>query len=201
MVLLRAVPLNFVDRNKFILYDTYVKTSVTSLGMVQVYTGMGKGKTTAALGLAFRALGQGKKVLLVQFMKQGRQLGEVKAAGKFKQFKILQSGSRGWVKKGSLALKDKQLAQKGLSQAQKAINSRKYDLVILDELNVVLEFGLVRLKEVKQLLALRPAGVELVITGRHAHPEILASADLVSEIREVKHYYQKGITQRAGIEY
>ncbi len=183
------------------MYDTYVKPEITSLGMVQVYTGMGKGKTTAALGLAFRALGKGKRVLLVQFMKHGRRLGEVQAAKKFKQFKILQSGSRRWIQRGKLAARDKQLAQKGLTSAQKAINSCKYDLVILDELNVALEFGLIRLQQVKQLLASRAPGVELVITGRYAHPEILTRADLVSEIREVKHYYQKGITQRAGIEY
>jgi len=170
-------------------------------GMVQVYTGNGKGKTTAALGLAFRALGHGKKVLLIQFMKKDKNLGEIKAARRFAKFRILQVGREGWVEKDTLALKDRQLAQEGLRSARRAIESEEYRLVILDELNVAVNFGLVKLHHVKEILENKPTSVEIVITGRDAHPEILEIADLVSEVRELKHYYKKGITARAGIEY
>lgn len=172
-----------------------------SRGMVQIYTGNGKGKTTAALGLAFRALGHGKSVFLIQFMKKGRNFGEVKAAQRFNRFKILQAGRRNWVSKESPCLKDKQLAQKGLRAAYKAIESKKYDLIILDELNVAVDFGLVRLQQVKEILKNKPASLEVVITGRYAHPEILEIADLVSEIRELKHYCKKGVINRVGIDY
>ena len=180
--------------------------------MVHVYTGNGKGKTSAAVGLAFRALGWGKRVFLIQFMKKGKDLGEIKAARRFNKFKILQTGpvrakiSNGagrkrWATRDTVCLKDKQLAQEGLCAAQKAIGSKKYDLIILDELNVALDFGLLQVQQVKEILKNRPKSVEIVITGRCAHPEILEIADLVSEIRELKHYYKKGITARAGIEY
>ncbi len=169
--------------------------------MLQVYTGTGKGKTTAALGLAFRALGQGSRVFLIQFMKKRADSGEIKAAPRFKRFKVLQAGREGWVKKGHVSLKDKQLAQRGLDAARRALGSKKYDLLILDELNVAVNYNLLCLQEVQEILNNRPKKTEVVITGRYAHPEILKAADLVSEIREVKHYYKKGISQRAGIEY
>ena len=169
--------------------------------MLQVYTGTGKGKTTAALGLAFRALGQGSRVFLIQFMKKSADSGEVKAARRFKKLKVLQAGREGCVKKGRVSLKDKQFAQRGLDAARRALESKKYDLLILDELNVAVNYNLLCLQEVKEILNNRPKKTELVITGRYAHPEILKVADLVSEIREVKHYYKKGISQRAGIEY
>ena len=169
--------------------------------MIQIYTGNGKGKTTAALGQAFRALGHGKTVLLIQFMKKGRGLGEVKAARRFNKFKILQSGRADWVKKGKASLKDKQLAQEGLSFARKAIEKKRFDLIILDELNVAVAFGLVKARQVKGILKDKPKDLEIVITGRGLHPEILKIADLVSDIRELKHYYKKGIPARLGIEY
>lgn len=171
------------------------------MGMLQVYTGNGKGKTTAAIGEAFRALGQGKRVFLIQFMKKGKDLGEIKAGRRFSKFKVLQAGRVGWVARNKASLKDKQLAQEGLRVAQRAIKSKDYDLIILDELNVAVEFGLVKAEQVKEVLRGKPETVELVITGRHADPEILKIADLVSEIRELKHYYRKGIKARAGIEY
>ncbi len=194
------------------MYDKAVKTESNRRGMLHVYTGNGKGKTSAAVGLAFRALGWGKRVFLIQFMKKGKDLGEIKAARRFNKFKILQTGpvrakiSNGagrkrWVTRDTVCLKDKQLAQEGLGAAQKAIRSKKYDLIILDELNVALDFGLLQVQQVKEILKNSPESVEIVITGRCAHPEILEIADLVSEIRDLKHYYKKGITARAGIEY
>ncbi|MBN3038483.1 MAG: cob(I)yrinic acid a,c-diamide adenosyltransferase [Candidatus Omnitrophica bacterium] len=170
--------------------------------MIQVYTGSGKGKTTAALGLAFRALGHGKSVFLVQFMKKGTNLGEIKAAGNFKKFKIKQAGRGCWVRKGSPeAYKDRQCAQEGWAYAQKAIASKKYDVVILDELNVAVYFDLLEANEVIKSLKRAPSKVEVVITGRHAHPDILKIADLISEIKERRHYYKKGVVSRKGIEY
>lgn len=170
-------------------------------GMVHLYTGMGKGKTTAALGLAFRALGQNRRVLLIQFMKKGSSFGECKAAKRFPKFKILQTGDSCWVRKKANSAKARGLAQKGLIRARKAIASNLYDLIILDELNVCLEYSLVEVSQVKQILKNKPRHLEVVITGRFAHPEIIESADLVSEIKEIKHYYKKGITARKGIEY
>ena len=183
------------------MYDKVVRTGSNRSGMVHVYTGNGKGKTSAAVGLAFRALGWGKRVFLIQFMKKGKDLGEIKAARRFNKFKILQTGRKRRVARDAVCLKDKQLAQEGLGAAQKAIRSKKYDLIILDELNVALDFGLLQVRQVKEILKNRPRAVEIVITGRCAHPEVLEIADLVSEIRELKHYYKKGITARAGIEY
>ena len=195
------------------MYDKDVSKN-NRKGMVQIYTGSGKGKTTAALGLAFRALGHGKKVLLIQFMKKGKDLGELKAARRFNKFKILQTGpvkyevlskktnKKRWPGKGAfLSSKARQLAQRGLVAAQKALEENEYDVIILDELNVAIEFGLLQLQEVKEILRNKPKRIEVVITGRYAHPEILEIADLVSEVRELKHYYKKGITARIGIEY
>ncbi len=194
------------------MYDKDVSKN-NQRGMVQIYTGSGKGKTTAALGLAFRALGHGKKVLLIQFMKKGKGFGEIKAARRFNNFRILQTGSlkykalskkagkKGWPGKDTLSSKAGQLAQRGLAAAQKALEENEYDIIILDELNVALEFGLLQSREVTEILKNKPKHAEVVITGRYAHPEILEIADLVSEVRELKHYYKKGITARVGIEY
>ena len=183
------------------MYDNGVQAKLNQKGMLQVYTGNGKGKTTAALGQAFRALGHKKRVLLIQFMKRGKDFGELKAAQRFSKFEILQAGRRGWVNRDSISSKDRQSAQKGLEAAKKAIKSKKYDLIILDELNVAVDFGLVKVQQIKEILKNRPQTAEVIITGRGAHPEILKIADLVSEIRELKHYYKKGILSRAGIEY
>lgn len=182
--------------------------------MLQVYTGNGKGKTTAALGLAFRAIGQNKRVFLIQFMKKGKDLGEIKAAQRLPGLKVLQTGqspypplssTKGratcWIRKNRITLKDKQSAQKGLRIAQKAIIRNKYNIIILDELNVAVQFGLVTIAQVIKVLQNRPENLELIITGRDAHPELIAIADLVSEMKELKHYYRKGILAREGIEY
>ena len=171
-------------------------------GIIQVYTGNGKGKTTAAIGVAIRALGHGKKVFLVQFIKKDSNLGELKAARNFKNFEIVQAGRGCWLKKGSPEIeKDKQCTQKGWTCAQKAIASKKYDLLILDELNVAIYFNLLKVTEVTKLLRQIPRKLEVVITGRYAHPAVLKIADLISEIRELKHYYKRGVSSRKGIEY
>jgi cob(I)alamin adenosyltransferase len=170
-------------------------------GLVIVITGNGKGKTTAAFGQALRAVGQGYKVFVVQVMK-GRKYGEFKAAKKYlPDITVRLSGLDSFVMRENLALVDIELAEKGLQSAQKAIGSGKYDMVILDEINVALDFKLIDLKKVTDLIRNKPAGLDLILTGRYAPPQIIKLADTVSEIKEVKHHYAAGIKDRIGIEY
>jgi len=167
--------------------------------MIQVYTGKGKGKTTAALGLALRAVGAGKRVYIGQFIK-GRDYSELKALKKFKNIKVEQFGSGCFIIKKP-KLKDILLAKNGLKRVEEIIKSKIYSVVILDEINIALALGLLNLDEVISLIKKTPRNLELVLTGRYAHPEILKIADLVSEIKEVKHYFNKGIKARRGIEF
>ncbi|MEW6684600.1 MAG: cob(I)yrinic acid a,c-diamide adenosyltransferase [Candidatus Edwardsbacteria bacterium] len=171
-------------------------------GTVQVYTGDGKGKTTAALGQALRASGHGLKVFVIQFMKGSKNYGELKAVKSFPNFTIEQYGLDTFVKKGAPSEKDLELAQKGFNKAKEIIKSSKYDMVILDEINVAIDYGLLELNEVVQLIKQKPKSVELILTGRYAPLQILALADLVTEMKELKHHYStKGIQAREGIEY
>lgn len=167
--------------------------------MIQVYTGDGKGKTTAALGLAMRAAGAGKRVYICQFLK-GKYYCELVSLKKFKNIKVEQFGTRCFIREGPGA-KDFALAKKALFSARRFLKNNKCDMLILDELNVALSLGLVELKEALQLIKSVPKKTELIITGRNAPPEILKAADLVSEIKEIKHYYKKGIKARRGIEF
>lgn len=170
-------------------------------GLVMVITGNGKGKTTAAFGQALRAIGQGYKVFVLQFMK-GRKYGEFIAAEKFlPRLTIKMSGLDSFVMRDNPAAIDIELAQKGLAEAGKAIRSGKYDMVILDEINVALDFKLIDLKEVIELVKNKPPALDLILTGRYAPGEIIKLADTVSEIEEIKHHYNAGIKNRAGIEY
>ena len=176
-------------------------TIKTAKGLVMVITGNGKGKTTAAFGQALRAIGQGYKVFVLQFMK-GRKYGEFIAAEKYlPHLTIRMSGLDSFVMRDNPAAIDIELAQKGLAAAQKAINGGKYDMVILDEINVALDFKLIALTEVIELIKNKPASTDLILTGRYAPPEIIDLADTVSEVQEVKHHYKAGIKDRAGIEY
>ncbi len=172
-----------------------------SKGIVFVYTGNGKGKTTAALGLALRALGHGAKVFVVQFMK-GRDYGEVLSAKEFlPNLTIYQSGLDSFVMKDNPSPVDIELARQGLEVAKKAIASGEYDMVILDEINVALDFKLISLEEVLDLIRNKPPQLDLGLTGRYAPPEIIEAADLVTEMVEVKHPYAKGVPARKGFEY
>lgn len=176
-------------------------TVKTAKGLVIVITGNGKGKTTSAFGQALRAIGQGYRVFVLQFMK-GRKYGEFIAAEKYlPHLTIRMSGLDSFVLRDNPAAIDIELAQKGLAAAKKAINSGKYDMVILDEINVALDFKLIDLPEVIGLIKNKPARLDLLLTGRYAPPEIIELADTVSEVKEVKHHYNKGIKDRAGIEY
>ena len=191
-------------------------------GYVQVYTGNGKGKTTAALGLALRALGAGKRVIILQFMKDQvysehqilPHISEnlcLETIGK--PFFLIKEGSMSeeelakWTKKAVVFPPGKppqeylNLVAKGMTRAREVVTSGEYDLVILDEINVALHFGLVTWEQVEDLIRHKGEYVELILTGRGAPPELIERADLVTEMKEIKHYYQtKGVEARKGIE-
>jgi cob(I)alamin adenosyltransferase len=168
--------------------------------VVHIYIGNGKGKTTAALGLGLRMVGSGKKVLLIQFLKDG-QSSEIKAIKKLLNFEVKAFGQKGFVSKSKLTKKDFDLAQQGFNFAQKAIESKKYDLIILDEINVANYFGLIKIGDLISLIKKTPSKTELILTGRNASKKIIQLADLVTEMKEVKHYFKRGIKARRGIEY
>ncbi|MDD2605293.1 MAG: cob(I)yrinic acid a,c-diamide adenosyltransferase [Desulfobacterales bacterium] len=168
-------------------------------GFVQVYTGDGKGKTTAVIGLAVRAIGAGLRVYLAQFLKQG-DYSEVKALGQFKdRITIVQFGTGSFVR-GKPSDTDRALAAKGLAAARQALTSGDYDVVILDEANVAATLGLISTEAILELVKRKPETVELVISGRGADPAIIAAADLVTEVKVIKHYYENGVQARTGIE-
>ena len=166
-----------------------------------VHTGDGKGKTTAALGLALRAVGCGMKVLMVQFMKGTWKYGELEAAKRLSpDFTILQMGE-GFTWETKERKKDIALSRRAWEFCKETIQSGKYDLVILDEMNYVLGYGFLEVKEVVQCLKEKPEGLHLVLTGRNAPKELMDIADLVTEMKEIKHPFQKGIIAQRGIEF
>jgi cob(I)alamin adenosyltransferase len=168
-------------------------------GYVQVYTGNGKGKTTAALGLALRAAGAGLKVFFAQFMK-GKKSCEHSILGKLGDFiTFRQYGSELFIHDKPTE-NDVSMAGKGLAEAKEAMQSGEYKVVVLDEANVAADYNLFSIEELLDLIREKPDDVELVITGRDAHPDIIDAADLVTEMKEIKHYYQKGVPARTGIE-
>jgi len=169
-------------------------------GLIQVYTGDGKGKTTAALGLALRATGHGMKVLMIQFMKARSDVGEVKAAQELPHFTILPMGRGTFVSKDNPHPEDIRVAREGFLVAQKAIQNKEYDVVILDEINVAVDYGLISFPDLLQLLNSKPEEVEIVLTGRNARPELLERADLVTEMVKRKHYFDQGVPARKGME-
>jgi len=179
-----------------------------SQGMIQVYTGDGKGKTTAAVGLACRAVGHGYKVLIIQFIKgnigQGAtsgEYGELETARRLAPHLTIRPMGRGCrISRESPDPEDVKLCHEAMLYAQRAIAGREYDIVVLDEINVAVDLGLLKKEEVLRLLDERPSDVELILTGRHAAQEIMERADLVTEMKEIKHYYRKGVESRTGIE-
>jgi len=167
--------------------------------MIQVYTGNGKGKTTAAFGLALRAAGAGLNVYIAQFTK-GSCCSEHQALKKNKNIKLEQFGRACFIRNKPEQM-DIELAQKGLKRVKEVITCKNYRVIILDEINIALKFKLVRLKDVLDLIRLTPKNIELVLTGRYAPMQLIQAADLVSQIREVKHYYVQGVKARRGIEF
>lgn len=167
--------------------------------MIQVYTGNGKGKTTAAFGLALRAAGAGLDVYIGQFAK-GRCYYEIKALKKINNIKIEQFGRCCFIKKSPEKI-DIQMALAGLKRSNEIIAARRYRMVILDEINIAVKLNLIPLSGLLELIKHAPKNIELVLTGRYAHPKIIKLADLVSEVKEIKHYYVKGVQARRGIEF
>lgn len=173
-------------------------------GLIQIYTGNGKGKTTAALGLAVRAVGCGLKVCIVQFMKN-QATGESKILKKLQKVEFYQFGSGTFIKKPVSTKasrgKDIKIANEALEFVRKKIQSKKYDLIILDEINIALFFKLIQLEQIIELIQQKPAKLELVLTGRKAPAKLIQMADLVTEMKKIKHPFDKGLKARKGIEY
>jgi cob(I)alamin adenosyltransferase len=172
-----------------------------SKGTIQIYTGDGKGKTTAALGLALRACGHGMKVLMIQFMKGSKEYGEFIIADEIPGFTLIQSGLPTFVEKGNPSEEDLRLAREGMELAAKVVDDASCDILILDEINVAVDYGLVDIREVLDLIKRRPPKMEIVLTGRYAPVEFTEIADLVTEMREIKHHYMSGFQAREGVEF
>ncbi len=168
-------------------------------GYVQVYTGNGKGKTTAAIGLAIRALGAGWRVFFGQFLKTG-EYSEHKALAKFSDHLTIKTYGRNVFIKGEPEEEDRRLAQEAIKELAEITTSGRYRLVVLDEANVAVHYGLITVDQILDLVDGKAEGVELLITGRYAHTRLIERADLVTEMREVKHYYDQGTTARVGVE-
>jgi cob(I)alamin adenosyltransferase len=176
-------------------------TAENDQGLVQVFTGNGKGKTTAALGTILRAAGHGLKIFAVFFMKGDYAYGEFDALLKLPGVEIFQSGLRKFTDPLNIKPEEKEQAVSALAAARQAINSGNYDLVVLDEVNVALEYKLIEFDDVLKLIEEKPPRVEIILTGRYADNRMLEMADLVTEMVKVKHPFDKGIKARKGIEY
>ena len=168
-------------------------------GFVQVYTGDGKGKTTAALGLALRAAGAGLRVWIGQFIK-GMKYSELRALARHRGAIEVHQFGRGCFIRSAPTETDIECARRGLVEARRILEEGRHDVVILDEANIAAKLGLISAEDLCSLIDARPDGVELVLTGRSAPKEVLEKADLVTEMREVRHYYRRGVMARTGIE-
>ncbi|MDR3763282.1 MAG: cob(I)yrinic acid a,c-diamide adenosyltransferase [Acidobacteriota bacterium] len=172
-------------------------------GLIIVNTGPGKGKTTAAMGTALRAVGNGLKVLMLQFLKGSWHYGELDAVEAFGDRFVMKQMGRGFVKVGGAETdpEDLRLVEECWHEAEQAILSGEWDLVILDEINYAIGYKMLDPEKVAAVLRRKPEMVHVILTGRNAHPTIVELADTVTEMREVKHAYQKGIEAQRGIEY
>ena len=169
--------------------------------MVEVFTGDGKGKTSAALGIALRALGHGLRVCIVYFMKGDFPYGEQKVLSQLQNMTFVKFGQLSFVDPNNIKGEEKEEARKALDTARKAMLSSDYDVVILDEINVAAAWKLIDLNEVIKLIQEKPEKVELILTGRYADDKLIELADLVTNMTKVKHPYDKGILSREGIDY
>jgi len=169
-------------------------------GYIHIYTGDSKGKTTAALGLALRAMGAGLKVFMGQFVKR-RICSEHKALERFKDLITIKQYGTGFIKGKKPASSAMAAAKKGLVDVKKALMSGKYDMVILDEINIAVHYGLLSTDDVLKLLDKKPVATEVIITGRYADKKLIKKAGLVTEMKEIKHYFKHGVKARKGIEY
>jgi cob(I)alamin adenosyltransferase len=194
------------NNNKTCTNGELVNPSFAERGYIQVYTGDGKGKTTASLGLIMRALGRGWNVLIVFFTKGGEKYGELYSfrelsSNLMNRLTIVQTGLDRIVYTSNICEADKIEASKGWEIAKEAAKSGEYQLIVLDEANIAIELGLIDLEEMKEFLKNKPPELEVVLTGRHANREIIELAHLVSEIKPIKHYWDLGVTARKGIEF
>ncbi|MCD6137266.1 MAG: cob(I)yrinic acid a,c-diamide adenosyltransferase [Deltaproteobacteria bacterium] len=171
-------------------------------GLIQVYTGEGKGKTTAALGLAMRALGRGLKVIIIQFMKGQKETGELNMARRLSPHLVIKPmGRDGFVDRTNPDPHDIALARTALDEARRVLSQKVCDILVLDEINVAVSFGLIDEHAVLELMDGKPADVELVLTGRYAPDSIIQKADLVTTMECTKHYFDQGEAARVGIEF
>ncbi len=172
-------------------------------GLIIVNTGPGKGKTTAAMGTALRAVGQGMKVLMLQFLKGSWHYGELDAVKAFGDRFVMKQMGRGFVKVGGAETdpEDIRMVEEAWAEAEREILSGNWDLVVLDEINYAISYGMLDPKKVAETLKKRPEMVHVILTGRNAHPTITDLADTVTEMRQVKHAYEKGVQAQRGIEY
>ncbi len=171
------------------------------VGLVQVLTGNGRGKTTAALGTVLRAVGQGLHVHIIHFMKGTYPYGEQKALALLPNVTVSRFGKLDFVDPRNIKEEEREEARKALAASKEAIHSGAYDMVVLDEINIASAWGLIPVEEVLELIKTKPEGVELILTGRYADRRLIEAADLVTEMVEIKHPYQKGIKARKGFEY
>jgi len=174
-----------------------------SKGLVMVFTGPGKGKTTAAMGMALRAVGHGIRVLMIQFIKGGWRYGELEAAKKLDpDFELIPMG-KGFIRfdKGGPAPEDIRAAQEAWTLFKQRMASNRYGMIILDEINNVVDYGLLPVEEVLSAINEKPAELHLVLTGRNAHPRVVDRADLVTEMKEIKHPFQQGMKAQKGVEF
>jgi len=172
-------------------------------GLILINTGPGKGKTTAAMGTALRAVGNGMRVLMLQFLKGSWHYGELDAVKSFGGSFVMKQMGRGFVKVGGAETdpEDIRLVEAAWEEAREAIDSGDWDMVVLDEINYAIGYGMLDPAMVADALRSRPEMVHVILTGRNAHPALVELADTVTEMREVKHAYQKGILAQRGIEY
>ncbi|MCL6610407.1 MAG: cob(I)yrinic acid a,c-diamide adenosyltransferase [Peptococcaceae bacterium] len=169
-------------------------------GLVMVFTGNGKGKTTASLGMALRAWGQGMKVLMLQFIKGHRVYGELTAAAKLEGMEIRPMGD-GFITSGGRLELHRQAARNALEEARREITGGRWDMVILDEIIYAVGFNLLSEEEMLDLISLKPPGMHLVLTGRNAPQSLIDRADLVTEMKEIKHPYARGVKAQKGVEF
>jgi cob(I)alamin adenosyltransferase len=172
-------------------------------GLIIVHTGPGKGKTTAAMGTALRAVGQGMRVLMLQFLKGSWHYGELDAVQAFGDKFVMKQMGRGFVKVGGAEPdpEDVRMVEEAWNEAERAILSGEWELVILDEINYAISYRMLDPAKVVEVLRRKPEMVHVILTGRNAHPTIVDLADTVTEMRQVKHAYEKGVMAQRGIEY
>ena len=191
----------YIRRNRY--NKRFAGMQDTRRGLIIVNTGPGKGKTTAAMGTGLRAVGQGMRVLMLQFLKGSWHYGELDAVQAFGEKFVMKQMGRGFVKVGAEKPdpEDVRLVEAAWTEAEQAIRSGAWDLVILDEINYAISYGMLDPAQVAETLKSKPEMVHIILTGRNAHPTIVELADTVTEMRQIKHAYEKGVMAQRGIEY